>query len=128
MENFTWVIMNEQHTLLPEQLDLIEGLCGEGWDFLDVPASGWDLNKIREIAKTHFSDGQIAVFVSPVPALLSLLSFSAGCWSLDLKINHCPHELFCRKVWVFHNDHRVAKELPNGKVIHVVAETGWVLV
>ena len=31
-------------------------------------------------------------------------------------------------VSVFHNDNRVAKELPNGKIVHVIAETGWILV
>ena len=32
------------------------------------------------------------------------------------------------QVLVFHNDKRQKRELPNGKIISVVAETGWQLV
>jgi len=31
-------------------------------------------------------------------------------------------------VHIFHNDNREKKELPNGKIIHTVAQKGWVLV
>lgn len=51
------------------------------------------------------------VFVSPVPVLLAKLSASQVV-----------------KVHVLHNDNREKKELPNGKIISVVAKEGWELV
>jgi hypothetical protein len=33
----------------------------------------------------------------------------------------------CMRPWVFSNDTREKKELPDGKVISVLAKTGWYL-
>lgn len=98
-----FVVINEQHVLLEEQKEIINKNFPD-WEYLKVPASGWDLKKIKEISQTY--SGDKLIFVSPVPALMRLHSN----WS------------------VFHNDRREKKELPNGKIIMTVAETGWQLV
>lgn len=66
------------------------------------------------------------VFLSPVPALIIELAewafyekgyrYGLGMGNLDVDVK------------VMHNDFREKKELPNGKVISVVAEEGWELV
>jgi hypothetical protein len=55
-------------------------------------------------------DGAI-VFASPIPALIKKATLEFGGW-----------------VKIFHNDHREKKELPNGRIIMVVAQEGWELV
>jgi len=122
-----YVIINEQHKLFAEQEELLNQKF-DGWEFLKVPAEGWTIEQQRTIVKTHFQRGETAVFASPVPHLLSTLSWSAGAWA-NCCGNHIPDNFaYCREVWVFHNDVREKKELPNGKIIQVVAEKGWQLV
>ena len=106
------VIINEQHSLLPEQKQLIARLDGIGGT-LKVPRNGWTLQEIYQVEKRLHEENtgsQRYIFVSPVPVLLGLLCR----WS--------------SKVYVFHNDKREKKELPNGKIIYTVAEDGWQLV
>jgi hypothetical protein len=51
------------------------------------------------------------VFVSPIPAMIKRLVATKG----------------ADEVLIFCNDKREKKELPNGKVIYVVAQDGWYL-
>lgn len=104
------VIINQNHKLMPEQEQILNQSFPHGWWFYNVPASGWSLEDIKEVAKDL--SGKIVVFVSPVPYLIKLLS-------LDRENT---------KVFIFHNHFREKKELGNGKIIHTVASTGWQLV
>lgn len=99
------VILNEQHKLMDEQVAILDGLFD--WSVKAVPASGWSLSQMREvIQELKAFDGEV-VFASPVPALLMGME---------------------GRGFLFHNDRREKKELPNGKVIMAVAQTGWQLV
>lgn len=99
------VVLNEQHKLMDEQVSILDGLFD--WTIKPVPSSGWSLSQMREVLQELKSfDGEV-VFASPVPALL-----------LGME----------GRGFLFHNDKREKKELPNGKVIMVVAQTGWQLV
>lgn len=104
----TLVVMNKQHSLLPEQQALLDNKFI--WEFLYVPAEGWTLQEQQQIAKDLVDQSASVVFVSPVPVLLGLLSASG----VD--------------VHIFHNDKREKRELPNRKVIFAVAQTGWEIV
>lgn len=125
------VILNEQHSLLPEQEKILQKEYGE-IEFLSVPANGWTLQeqeevieKIEEKLDLHLCGARNPadiVFVSPVPFLLRELTEMSICAAPEFQIGH----RFV--VRVFHNDRREKKELPNGKVISVVAKEGWVLV
>ena len=121
------VIINEQHSMLPDQVRVMDTIFGSGeWDEFPVPAAGWSYSEMLPIAGSLIETAETlgtaeepftVVFLSPVPAMLKLLAKRSGmedCRFLD--------------VCVFHNDKREAKELPNGKVIHTVAKTGWILV
>lgn len=99
------VILNEQHKLMDEQVAILDGLFD--WSVKAVPASGWSLSQMREVVQELKAfDGEV-VFASPVPALLMGME---------------------GRGFLFHNDRREKKELPNGKVIMAVAQTGWQLV
>ena len=99
------IILNEQHSLMNEQVTILDGLFD--WSVKAVPASGWHLSQMREVLQELKSfDGEV-VFASPIPALL--MGMEGG-------------------GFLFHNDRREKKELPNGKIIMTVAQTGWQLV
>jgi len=103
----TIVIINEQHSLLPEQEKIISFFIQ--METMKVPASGWTIEEQKKIVN-DWNPNDIAIFVSPVPVLLALLA------------NKLP------TVGVFANDKREKKELPNGKIISVTAKTGWKLI
>ena len=111
------VIMNEQHSLLTEQKLELKDVFKDSWEIKNVPASGWTRQEQEKVSdKLINSDITHVVFVSPLPLLIRNLSYEYG------------RELTNPAVLVFHNDKREKKELPNGKVISVVAKTGWKLV
>ncbi len=108
-DNKVKVIINEQHKLLPEQEMLINKEFGkDGWEFLLVPAKGWDVKETEEVADSILKIND-TVFVSPVPLLLAI-----AC----IRLNH---------TYLFFNPNREKKELPNGKVIFTVPAKGWEL-
>ena len=98
------VVMNEQHTLLPEQAALLP----DGYTIASVPAQGWDLDTIRQ--KSQEWGDRMVILVSPIPALMSIRAKDG------------------KPFQVFHNDRREKKELPDGRIIHTVAKEGWQLV
>jgi hypothetical protein len=102
------VIINEQHTLSADQTRCLDEKFGEGeWQRYNVPAAGWTAEEIeQEVEKLH----DTLVFCSPIPLMIKLAV---------LKGEYMP--------MIFHNDRREKKELPNGKVISVVAQDGWVI-
>jgi len=102
-----FIILNEQHSLLPEQEKILKEQF-ETYEIISVPASGWTLEEMK-IKIVELSTKNTIVFVSPIPYMIKELAKGG-------------------KVLVFHNDNRKKKELPNGKIIQVVAETGWQLV
>ena len=127
------VVMSEQHSLLPEQEMLLnnafpayemaaeygEEQVGYCWEILPVPADGWNLNQMDEVIR-DLKDVDTVVFVSPIPYLLAKLSREHD-YVTDSEVLH-------RDVRLFHNDQREKKELPNGRMISVVAQTGWQLI
>jgi hypothetical protein len=99
------VLLNEQHSLLEEQRGILDGLFD--WTIKAVPSSGWTLSQMREVLQELKAfDGEV-IFASPIPALIMGMEGEG---------------------LLFHNDHREKKELPNGKIIMTVAQTGWQLV
>lgn len=118
------VIINEQHKLLPDQERLLNHTFPEGWSRWDVPADGLTADA-QASAASVLADHPVVV-ASPVPFLTArLAAIKAACAQrslfLDTQVN----------LWVFHNDKRVAKEVPDSKggvrVVHTVAPDGWQL-
>ena len=145
------VIINEQHSLLPEQekilsdkynyllprvevedgydnykyADAYEDVVCRGWELLEVPAEGWSITEMKEKVEEIYNIAKkeremTIIFVSPVPFVLKeLAEISGGRENSDIDF---------MEILVFHNDNRKKKELPNGKIISVVANKGWQLV
>lgn len=124
------IIINESHTLLPEQERILKKQFTDlEPEFLFVPASGWtkeEMDQIvasfKEAARPNRYRFQYIVFVSPVPYLLRELT--------RVEVDAYPECSFQTGilVYVFHNDRREKKELPDGRIIQVVAQEGWQLV
>ena len=107
------VIKNVTHRLFEEQQVLIEQLANaDEIKYLEVPADGWDLQEMDRILENFesYADDTKFVFISPIPYLLKETVKRYGDRTL-----------------VFHNDHREKKELPDGRIIQVVASKGWQL-
>ena len=121
-----YVIINEQHSLFPQQREILDQKF-PSWEFYKIPAEGLTLDEQRKIVQEL--KGNMIVFASPVPFLMKELAYIAG--FVDLINSEDANGLlvgYKTHVLVFHNDKREKKELPNGKIISVVAETGWQLV
>ena len=108
------IFINEQHSLLPEQEQLLKENFGynEDFEFIKIPAEGYNLQQMQDIYM-RLRKGY-AVFVSPVPVLLGTVAGMAYMTEVA--------------VYVFHNDNREKKELPDGRIIQTVAKTGWQLI
>lgn len=121
------VIMNETHSLLSEQEKILEEKFGT-YEFLYVPKEGWSYEDQRRIALELLEGGRKnIIFVSPVPVLLAFMSFYKGYGQAGIDIGQ-PFVGCSIDLYLFHNDHREKKELPNGCIIQVVSHTGWQLV
>ena len=112
----TTIIINEQHTLLEEQKTILEEKFG-AWTTIIVPATGWTRDEREIICDTLRGN---VVFVSPVPGMVLDLAGRAS-------FESCNHGSQTVRPWVFSNDTREKKELPDGKVISTTSKTGWYL-
>mgnify|MGYP000309279407 CR=1 FL=1 len=140
-----FVIMNESHSLLPEQEKILEEKFEE-YEIISVPATGWTLEEMKKKAESicykvagaevkdmgkgrkavYFpaeSPGNAIIFVSPIPYLLKELTARSIRGDYEELTTRCVYD-----VLVFHNDNREKKELPDGRIIQVVAKEGWQLV
>ena len=124
------IVINENHTLLPEQERILKEQFDLEVEFLFAPATGWTKEEMDEIVTSVKKAAigpdrylnQYIVFVSPVPYLLRELTRIE-----TISYPECSIETGVR-TYVFHNDRREKKELPDGRMIQVVAQEGWQLV
>jgi len=107
------VIMNENHLLLEDQKELLKFF--DKIEYLKVPSAGWTAEEQMAVCrKLWLSDRNTAiVFVSPVPYLLAQVASDVNIRGYSL--------------YIFHNDNREKKELPNGKIVFSIPKTGWEL-
>jgi hypothetical protein len=118
MKKLTAVVLNEQHSLMEEQVSLLNEQFGENWEIVSVPSKGWTIDEQHQkVVKLVNNYGDV-VFASPVPYLMKEVS----------RESIIGENISLFNVYVFHNDNREKKELPNGKIIFTVAKTGWQLV
>ena len=103
-----YVFINEQHKLLPEQEHILKGEFLDGYEIVKVPSDGWTSGMILDQITDRSADS-VFIFISPIPLMIG---FSV---------------LFKIPIVIMHNDKREKKEI-NGKIISVVAQTGWQLI
>ena len=125
-----FIIINEQHEILPDQERLLEKeFPGRKVEKILVPAKGWNLQEVNKKSKELFNraleeKGDI-VILSPIPVLIKILSERSVIQSIKNEKNGYQGNV---EIYIFHNDKREKKELPNGKIITIVAKEGWQLV
>jgi len=112
------VVINEQHTLLPDQERIIKEAGYDKIDFIKVSADGWDKSQMDDFINSYNYRNDI-VFVSPIGYMIKHVS--------SLMALKTMNNIQCGEVLVMCNDNRDKKELPNGKIISVVAKEGWYL-
>jgi hypothetical protein len=110
-------IINQVHSLMEEQSEILNSLIDEGDNLIrvDIPEEGLNLEKQIKLSNSlmdEMSEDDYLVFVSPIPCMLGYI---------------CAQIESSQNVLVFGNDKRDKKELPNGKIIQVVSPTGWYL-
>jgi len=121
------LVINEQHTLLPQQKEILEKYAP--YKTLLVPATGWDKDEMDKIMQGM--EG-IIIFISPIPYMIKALADDAGSNRTALRASkeypYCESgRTKTQKVLVMCNDKRVKKELPDGRIIFAVAKEGWYL-
>ena len=120
METQHYLIINEQHELLPDQKKQLEEKFPQvNFNIVKVPADGWTRQEMDKVMTDMW--GGVIVFVSPIPYMLQSLAFYSG-------VIYGKEGETKMRTLIFHNPNRVKKELPNGKVISVLAEDGWELI
>lgn len=120
------IIINETHSLMEEQEKILNQTF-DRYEYLYVPKEGWSKEDQLRIARDLVLEGGNIIFVSPVPVLLSLVAFYRGYGQAGIDIGQ-PFVGCNTSLYLFHNDHREKKELPDGRIIQVVSQTGWQLV
>lgn len=124
MERKVLVVLNEQHKVSPQQEQLLNDRFGvNGWSKFPVPANGWNKKDMKEVFENFKRATHITVvFVSPVPLLMSRWAWFVG--YLEGRYGYKPNQ----EMFLFHNDVREKKQLPDGRIISVFSPTGWELV
>jgi hypothetical protein len=96
------LVINEQHTLLENQQEVLKEFVGDDVvNIVKIPKDGLTIVEMKKLAEL-----ENIIFVSPIPVTMK----------------------FANDWFVFANEKRVKKELPNGKIISVTAQTGWQIV
>lgn len=123
MKKLVLVIMNRQHGLFQEQKEILSNKFKDKIiEFFYIPSHGLSLEEIEILSEEILSCEKYSdiVFVSPIPHMIQILCVNMG-YGLATRNKDYTH------VWVFHNDKREKKELPNGKIIQTISKTGWKL-
>jgi len=111
------VILNKQHKLLPDQERVLADIFGkDSWTIVSIPEAGLTANQQEELVRTLTG---VVVFASCPPVMVKV--------AVEAATSTIDGEDWIYEVLVFGNDVREKKELPNGRVISVMAQTGWYL-
>ena len=111
----TYLVINEAHTLLPDQVRELREKGFDNYEEIRIPKEGWDARTRLSLAHEWARRGGRYIFVSPEPVILGRMAYFAA-FRKDVA------------VYVFSNDRRVKKELPDGRIVQTIAPAGWRLV
>ena len=142
----TKVIINEQHSIMEEQdklirqklgnLELIdnpnmtemvsdEGIVGN-YEVVKIPGNGLTRPEIEKLTNKLAYDaiirGEDIVVMSPIPLLLGKLAAEVARYDAEYVTG------LTGGIYILHNDKREKKELPDGRVLSAIAQTGWELI
>jgi hypothetical protein len=103
------VVINEQHSILDIQDRIIKDIFPEYSKAL-IDSQGLNLADQKSLCEYLFKNFQTVIFISPIPFMIKELS-----------------KIDSDRVLLMLNDTRIKKELPNGKIIFTISDTGWYL-
>lgn len=148
--NKVLVLINEQHSLMPAQEEILKEKFGQ-WEFVKVPATGWTIDEMKNVAQDLYlalveakpafpgaknnkmkavmtsntgKHNTAIVFVSPIPYLLKELARLSVTGVPNSDVGE-TYEQF--EIYVFHRDRREKTE-SNGVITTTVSNDGWQLV
>lgn len=148
--NKVLVLINEQHSLMPAQEEILKEKFGQ-WEFVKVPATGWTIDEMKNVAQDLYlalveakpafpgaknnkmkavmtsnteKHNTAIVFVSPIPYLLKELTRLSVTGVPNSDVGE-TYEQF--EIYVFHRDRREKTE-SNGVITTTVSNDGWQLV
>jgi len=148
--NKVLVLINEQHSLMPAQEEILKEKFGQ-WEFVKVPATGWTIGEMKNVAQDLYlalveakpafpgaknnkmkavmtsntgKHNTAIVFVSPIPYLLKELTRLSVTGVPNSNVGE-TYEQF--EIYVFHRDRREKTE-SNGVITTTVSNDGWQLV
>lgn len=148
--NKVLVLINEQHSLMPAQEEILKEKFGQ-WEFIKVPATGWTIDEMKNVAQDLYlalveakpafpgaknnkmkavmtsntgKHNTAIVFVSPIPYLLKELTRLSVTGVPNSDVGE-TYEQF--EIYVFHRDRREKTE-SNGVITTTVSNDGWQLV
>lgn len=126
------LIINEQHTLLPQQEKLLKEQF-DTWETIKVPAAGWTRREMDDFMDelVGYHELPTLIMVSPIPYLIrEWAAISAYAFGYQDGYDGSGYHggTGTSRVLLFHNDRREKKELPDGRVIYTVAKDGWELI
>lgn len=122
----TYLIINETHSLLPDQIRELEENEITEYEEIRIPKEGWDLQTRMDKAWEWVRRGGRYIFVTPEPIMLARLAYYVGHGAHF--IDGVPALGYDVELYIFSNDRREKKELPDGRIIQTVAREGWKLV
>jgi len=126
------VVLNEQHSLLPQQEALLQEEFGE-WATWPLPSSGLSEEEVfstaTRLVENAAQGGRAIVFLSPVAALVKQVLLTAIHLAVleDTEFGQEFDWADVVPVMVFFNDRREAVER-DGRIIHRLHPDGWKLV
>jgi len=124
MKNF--LIINETHSLLPDQVRELEEKGMSDYEEIRIPKEGWNLQTRLDKAWEWVRRGGRYIFVTPEPIMLAQMAYYAGHGTHFIDgVPALGHNI---ELYIFSNDRREKKELPDGRIIQTVAREGWELV
>ena len=116
------VVLNEAHTMLPQQEKLLGVEIYDDWDILPVPKEGWTLDKMKDDIRPPLENalltGTDIVFVSPIPWLIKRLSFFEGS-------QYARDNFSVGAVRVMMRDQRIKTETKDGVITSKISGDGW---
>lgn len=148
--NKVLVLINEQHNLMPAQEEILKEKFGQ-WEFVKVPATGWTIDEMKNVAQDLYlalveakpafpgaknnkmkavmtsntgKHNTAIIFVSPIPYLLKELTRLSVTGVPNSDVGE-TYEQF--EIYVFHRDRREKTE-SNGVITTTVSNDGWQLV
>lgn len=119
------VVLNEQHSLLPQQKEILDKNFSY-WEIYRISKNGMTVQEQKNLVDMfcrRLPKDTAIVFASPIPLVIAKLAYMVGRDDQFYKDNEVGVTKETR-LFIFTNDKREKKEFPDGRI---VLTDGWTL-